>query len=180
MIGEIRDAETAEISIQASLTGHLVLSTLHTNDAPSAVTRLVDMNVEPYLLSSTLIGILAQRLVRRICPGCETPYHPTDRELQNIGLDRAALPHGQLLHGAGCPSCFGSGYKGRHGIYELMVVNNELKKQIVKSPDAVELRRLALATGMIGLLTHGSHLVKQGITTVAEVLRVTRGLEEQG
>ena len=89
MIGEIRDAETAEISIQASLTGHLVLSTLHTNDAPSAITRLVDMDVEPYLLSSTLIGILAQRLVRRICPGCETPYHPTDRELQSIGLDRA-------------------------------------------------------------------------------------------
>lgn len=180
MIGEIRDTETAEIAIQASLTGHLVLSTLHTNDAPSAVTRLVDMNVEPYLLSSTLVGILAQRLVRRICPECVEAYQPTDRELLSINLDRAALPDGKLLRGKGCTSCFGSGYKGRHGIYELMVVNNALKKQIVKSPDSVELRRIALETGMISLHTHGSHLVKQGITTVAEVLRVTRGIEEQG
>ncbi len=180
MIGEIRDAETAEIAIQASLTGHLVLSTLHTNDAPSAITRLVDMNVEPYLLSSTLVGILAQRLVRRICPDCIEAYHPTDSELQNLGIDRATLPHGHIFHGKGCAACFGSGYKGRHGIYELMVVNNALKKQIVKSPDAVELRHLALDTGMISLLFHGSHLVRQGITTVAEVMRVTRGLDDQG
>jgi len=180
MIGEIRDAETAEIAIQASLTGHLVLSTLHTNDAPSAITRLVDMNVEPYLLSSTLVGILAQRLVRKICPECQEVYHPSDSELRSIGLNADFLQGGQLYHGKGCPSCFGSGYKGRLGIYELMVVNNTLKKQIVKSPDAVELRRLALDTGMISLLTHGSHLVKQGVTTVAEVLRVTRGIEEEG
>lgn len=180
MIGEIRDTETAEIAIQASLTGHLVLSTLHTNDAPSAVTRLVDMNVEPYLLSSTLVGILAQRLVRRICPECVQSYTPTESELLSIGLDSASLPQGQLLHGVGCAACFDSGYKGRHGIYELMVVNNALKKQIVKSPDAVELRRIALDTGMISLYHHGSHLVKNGITTIAEVLRVTRGLEEQG
>ena len=180
MIGEIRDAETAEIAIQASLTGHLVLSTLHTNDAPSAITRLVDMGVEPYLLSSTIIGVLAQRLVRRICPDCKAPYHPTDRELQNLGLDRAALEHGHLFHGAGCLACFESGYKGRHGIYELMTVNNAIKKQIVKSPDAIEMRRLALDTGMVSLLSHGSELARKGITTVAEVLRVSRGVEEQG
>lgn len=180
MIGEIRDAETAEIAIQASLTGHLVLSTLHTNDAPSAITRLVDMNVEPYLLSSTLVGILAQRLVRRICPDCIEAYHPTDSELQNLGIDRATLPQGHIFRGKGCAACFGSGYKGRNGIYELMVVNNALKKQIVKSPDAVELRHLALETGMISLLFHGSHLVRQGITTVAEVMRVSRGLDDQG
>jgi general secretion pathway protein E len=180
MIGEIRDAETADIAIQASLTGHLVLSTLHTNDAPSAITRLVDMGVEPYLLSSTIIGVLAQRLVRRICLDCKVPYHPTERELQSLGLDKASLEHGHLFHGKGCLACFESGYKGRNGIYELMTINNALKKQIVKSPDAVDLRCLALDTGMVSLLSHGSELVRRGITTVAEVLRVTRGIEEQG
>lgn len=180
MIGEIRDAETAEIAIQASLTGHLVLSTLHTNDAPSAITRLVDMGVEPYLLSSTVVGVLAQRLVRRICPDCKVPYEPTDRELQSIGLKRELLVNGHLYQGEGCPACFDSGYKGRHGIYELMVINNALKKQIVKSPDAVEMRRIALESGMVSLLEHGCDLARQGLTTVSEVLRVTRGLEEQG
>lgn len=178
MIGEIRDVETAEIAIQASLTGHLVLSTLHTNDAPSAITRLVDMGIEPYLLSSSVVGVLAQRLVRRICPDCREPYQPTERELMNIGLEAKDLPHGHLFHGKGCGSCYGSGYKGRHAIYELMNVNNEIKKQIVKSPDAVELRSLALKLGMTSLLSHGSEIVKEGITTVAEVLRVSRGVEE--
>jgi general secretion pathway protein E len=180
MIGEIRDSETADIAIQASLTGHLVLSTLHTNDAPSAITRLVDMGVEPYLLSSTIVAVLAQRLVRRICPDCKQPYHPTDRELLNLGVDRSSLLQGHLFHGTGCSTCFGSGYKGRHGIYELMIVNNAIKKQIVKSPDAIQLRQIAIESGMISLLIHGSELVQQGITTVAEVLRVTRGIEEQG
>lgn len=178
MIGEIRDKETAEIAIQASLTGHLVLSTLHTNDAPSAITRLVDMNIEPYLLSSCIIGVLAQRLVRRICNDCKISYTPTDRELQSLGLTQADLIEGHLYHGTGCQACYGSGYRGRHGLYELMTINNALKKQIVKSPDAVELRQIALDTGMVSLLTHGSVLVKQGVTTVAEVLRATRGVEE--
>lgn len=178
MIGEIRDVETAEIAIQASLTGHLVLSTLHTNDAPSAITRLVDMGIEPYLLSSSVVGVLAQRLVRRICPDCREAYKPNERELINMGIEAKDLPQGHLFHGKGCNSCFGSGYKGRHAIYELMTVNNEIKKQIVKSPDAVELRILALKVGMTSLLNHGSELVKKGITTVAEVLRVSRGVEE--
>lgn len=178
MIGEIRDAETAEIAIQASLTGHLVLSTLHTNDAPSAVTRLVDMGVEPYLLSSTIVGILAQRLVRKICPDCKKPYNPTDQELQSLGLNRQSLQQGHLFHGEGCTSCFNTGYKGRCGIYELMVVNNAIKKQIVKSPDAIELRALALETGMESILSHGSILAQQGVTTVSEVLRVSRGMED--
>lgn len=178
MIGEIRDSETAEIAIQASLTGHLVLSTLHTNDAPSAITRLVDMNVEPYLLSSSVVGILAQRLVRRICPDCKSPYTPLEAELQNIGLSKHDLPNGCIYQGKGCTSCYGSGYKGRHGVYELMTINNEIRKQIVHSPDAVQLRHLALNSGMISLLGHGADLVKQGITTIAEVLRVSRGLEE--
>lgn len=179
MIGEIRDGETADIAVQSSLTGHLVLSTLHTNDAPSAITRLVDMGVEPYLLSSTIIGVLAQRLVRRICPECKTQYLPTDQELKSIGLKKEDLPDRSLFKGKGCSACFDTGYKGRHGIYELMVVNNELRKQIVKSPDAIELRRIALESGMVSILTHGSDLVKRGLTTVSEVLRVTRGLEVQ-
>lgn len=178
MIGEIRDKETAEIAIQASLTGHLVLSTLHTNDAPSAITRLVDMGVEPYLLSSCIIGVLAQRLVRRICPDCKTPYTPSERELQSLGLKKEDLIENHLYHGTGCQSCYGSGYKGRHGLYEMMTINNSLKKQIVKSPDAVELRRIAIESNMVSLLTHGSILVKEGVTTVAEVLRATRGVEE--
>lgn len=179
MIGEIRDKETAEIAIQASLTGHLVLSTLHTNDAPSAITRLVDMGIEPYLLSSCVVGVLAQRLVRRICPECKFGYHPTDRELQSLGLQREVLENGQLYQGKGCPACFESGFKGRHGLYELMPVNNAIRKQIVKSADAVELRQIALDTGAVSLLTHGGELVRKGITTVAEVLRVTRGFEDQ-
>lgn len=178
MIGEIRDRETAEIAVQSSLTGHLVLSTLHTNDAPSAITRLVDMGVEPYLLSSTVIGVLAQRLVRRICPDCRTPYKPTERELQSLGLTPEELDQGHLFHGRGCSSCFDSGYKGRLGIYELMMVNNDIKKQIVKSPDALQLRQIALDNGMIPIVKHGSELVRKGITTVAEVLRATRGLDE--
>lgn len=178
MVGEIRDVETAEIAIQASLTGHLVLSTLHTNDAPSAVTRLVDMGIEPYLLSSCVIGILAQRLVRHICPDCCEPYLPTERELISLGMDLIHSSKQPLMRGRGCSSCYGSGYKGRHGIYELMTINNELKKQIIRSPDAVELRQIALRTGMISLLSHGAELVRRGITTTAEVLRVSRGVEE--
>ncbi|MBJ7449009.1 MAG: type II secretion system ATPase GspE [Parachlamydiales bacterium] len=171
MIGEIRDAETAEIAIQASLTGHLVLSTLHTNDAPSAITRLVDMGVEPYLLSSSIIGILAQRLVRKICSHCKETYMPIKEELDEVQLKDWAQP---LYRGKGCPTCFDTGYKGRCGIYELMVVNAHIKKQIVKSADAADLRQIAEDTGMKSLRIHGTHLVKQGITTINEVLRVTR------
>lgn len=178
MIGEIRDAETAEIAIQSSLTGHLVLSTLHTNDAPSAITRLVDMGIEPYLLSSTIIGVLAQRLVRRICPDCKTSYVPTEQELMMIGLTPKDLSQSVIYKGKGCSSCFGTGYKGRHGLYELMTLNNALKRQIVKSPDAVELRRIALESGMTSLFHNGAVLVLKGITTCSEVLRSTRGVED--
>ncbi len=180
MIGEIRDRETADIAIQSALTGHLVLSTLHTNDAPSAVTRLVDMGIEPYLLSSCIVGVLAQRLVRTICKQCRQPYTPSEKELQSLGLKKEMLPEGTFFQGTGCAACYGSGYRGRHGLYELMMVNNAIKKQIVGSPDAVELRRIALESGMVSLLEHGADLVCKGLTTVAEVLRATRGVEEQG
>lgn len=179
MIGEIRDIETANIAIQASLTGHLVLSTLHTNDAPSAVTRLVDMGVEPYLLSSTLVGVLAQRLVRRICPDCKESYVPEGSELKSLGIERYELPKGVLYRGAGCPACYNSGYRGRCGIYELMQDSNPIKKQMLESPDSIEMRKIALTHGMKSLLYHGAKLVLQGITTVAEVLRATRGFEEE-
>ncbi|MBS4164723.1 Type II secretion system protein E [Candidatus Protochlamydia amoebophila] len=180
MVGEIRDKETAEIAIQAALTGHLVLSTLHTNDAPSAITRLVDMGIEPYLLSSCIVGVLAQRLVRRICSDCKETYEPSPRELQSLGIRSEELKNGFVYRGKGCSSCYGTGFKGRQGVYELMPVNHAINKQIVQSPDAIEMRKVALSQGMVSLLGHGAELVKQGVSTVAEVLRVARGIEEEG
>ncbi len=174
MIGEIRDTETAEIAIQAALTGHLVLSTLHTNDAPSAIPRLIDMGVEPYLLSSTIVGVVAQRLVRRVCPNCRERYVPTEEELHELNLSLEKLNGHVLYRGRGCTHCFGSGYKGRHGIYELMVVSPQVRSQIAKQADSTELRKAAAQHGMMTLRQHGAHLVKTGITTVAEVLRVSR------
>lgn len=171
MVGEIRDAETAEIAIQSSLTGHLVLSTLHTNDAPSSVTRLVDMGIEPYLISSTLVGVLAQRLVRRICSDCKEAYDPTEQELEQMGLPSGSGP---FYRGKGCDQCYDTGYRGRHGVYELMVVDGRVQQQIVKSADAATLRRIALKQGMCTLRDHGAQLVADGITTTSEVLRVTR------
>ncbi|NGX39799.1 MAG: Type II secretion system protein E [Chlamydiae bacterium] len=174
MIGEIRDRETAEIAIQASLTGHVVLSTLHTNDAPSALTRLVDMGIEPYLLSSSVIGVLAQRLVRSICPKCKESYRPTEQELESLGID--GVDH--LYIGRGCDECFDTGYKGRKGIYELMPMSSAIKRQLVETADSALLQQVAKKEGMESLRTDGGRLVKKGITTTAEVLRVTRGYEE--
>lgn len=178
MIGEIRDRETAEIAIQASLTGHLVLSTLHTNDAPSALTRLVEMGIEPYLLSSSVIGVLAQRLVRCICSHCRIAYVPSDAELRDLGITRETLSEGKLWIGEGCDHCFGSGYKGRLGIYELMMMNSPIKKQLIKSADSVVLQEIALACGMHSLRQDGGSLVSQGVTSSVEVMRVTRTCEE--
>lgn len=174
LVGEIRDKETAEIALQASLTGHLVLSTLHTNDAPSAITRLVDMGIEPYLLSSTVVGILAQRLLRKICPHCIEPYLPSQQELKKIGLEEKHLKDGFLFKGSGCSHCFGSGYKGRHAIYELMPISNKVRSQLAKEADALSLRNIAISEGMTSLQHSGALLVQQGVTTVQEVLRVTR------
>jgi len=177
MIGEIRDKETAEIAIQSSLTGHLVLSTLHTNDAPSALTRLIDMGIEPYLLTSSVIGVLAQRLVRKICPHCKVAYVPSEREIYDLRLSLEDVLSKQFFKGSGCELCYGSGYKGRHGIYELMILNNALKEQLLKSADANKLQELALSQGMSSLRREGALLVLQGITSSEEVLRVTRGCE---
>lgn len=179
MIGEIRDVETANIAIQAALTGHLVLSTLHTNDAPSAVTRLVDMGVEPYLISSTLIGSLAQRLVRKICQECKESYVPAEAELSSIGLSRKELINGVIYRGKGCPACFQTAYKGRCGIYELMLDTQEVKRQILLSPNSSDMRKVAIDSGMKSLTVHGRDLVIKGVTTIAEVLRAVRGAEVQ-
>lgn len=172
MIGEIRDKETAEIAIQASLTGHLVLSTLHTNDAPSAMTRLVDMGIEPYLLSSSVAAVLAQRLVRASCPHCLEAYTPTETECAQIGLFQT----GPFYRSVGCPHCFGVGYKGRLPIYELMIVSSPIKEQLLISADGCKLRQVALKEGMSSLLSSGATLIQAGLTTTAEVLRVTRGV----
>jgi len=174
MIGEIRDKETAEIAIQASLTGHLVLSTLHTNDAPSALTRLVDMEIEPYLLSSSVLGALAQRLVRTICLACRVSYTPLEREKKELNVHTEAL----LYKGEGCALCYGSGYRGRRGIYELMVMGGTIKQQLGLSADANALKKIAIENGMRTLREEGAKLVLEGVTTSAEVLRVTRGCEE--
>lgn len=164
MVGEIRDRETAEIAVQAALTGHLVLSTLHTNDAPSAVARLVDMGVEPFLLSSTIVGVLAQRLVRTLCPHCKKKVSEISNEL---GVQES-------YEGVGCQRCFGSGYSGRRGIYELMVIDDVIQRQIVQSADATHLREIAINEGMRTLRQHGIELVREGVTSVSEVLRVAK------
>jgi general secretion pathway protein E len=178
MIGEIRDKETAEIAIQSSLTGHLVLSTLHTNDAPSALTRLADMGIEPYLLASSILGVLAQRLVRCICSHCKISYVPLKEEMAELGIKKEQMLNGLLYKGRGCAHCFGTGYKGRCGIYELMPMTSRIKGQVLKSQDAEELRKVALAQDMVSLFQQGVALVCEGLTTSAEVLRVTRMGEE--
>ncbi len=177
LIGEIRDRETAEIAIQASLTGHLVLSTLHTNDAPSALTRLVDMGIEPYLLSSTVLAVLAQRLIRCICEHCKVSYFPSNEELRGLGLTIKDLQDEVLYKGKGCTVCYGSGYKGRCGIYELMPMSPLIKNQILQTADSTTLQRIAVKSGMKGLRKEGSRLVIEGVSTSSEVLRVTRQLE---
>ncbi|MDJ0651918.1 MAG: type II secretion system ATPase GspE [Simkaniaceae bacterium] len=172
MIGEIRDKETAEIAIQSSLTGHLVLSTLHTNDAPSALTRLVDMGIEPYLLSSSVLAVLAQRLVRKICDCCQESYKPSSQELEDLQIHTD-----KLYRGRGCKACFNSGYRGRTGLYELMPVSGKIKKQLLVSVDASALQQTAAEHGMATLRSEGGLLAQKGITTTTEVLRVTRQLE---
>jgi general secretion pathway protein E len=172
MVGEIRDKETAEIAINASLTGHLVLSTLHTNDAPSAFTRLIDMGVEPFLVASSVLGIVAQRLIRRVCMKCREPHVPTPFEMQEMGL--TSLPEGATVYrGVGCPSCSKSGYSGRTVIHELLVVDDPIRSLIVRNSDASTIKKAALQNGMITLREDGILKVMQGVTTIDELMRAT-------
>jgi general secretion pathway protein E len=174
MVGEIRDKETAEIAIQASLTGHLVLSTLHTNDAASSVTRLVDMGVEPFLVSSSVAAILAQRLVRTVCTECARRYTPDEKELAEIGLKPEDLQGRQFFRPIGCPACMETGYAGRTGIHEVLVVTDEVRAELMKGADASTIKKIAQKQGMKSLRDDAANKVLQGITTVAEVLRVTQ------
>jgi general secretion pathway protein E len=170
MIGEIRDLETAQIAVQASLTGHLVLATLHTNDAPGAVTRLVDMGIEPYLLSSTLVGVLAQRLVRKLCPECRRPCEADAGEAPAFGGN---VPE-RLYKPVGCGACNFTGFKGRTGIYELLTVDEPLRKLVHDSAAEREVRDQAVAGGMLRLRDDGLRWVREGVTSLDEVMRVTR------
>ncbi len=174
MVGEIRDTETAEIAIQASLTGHLVFSTLHTNDAPGAVTRLIDMGVEPFLVSSSVIAIVAQRLVRHVCPGCGEFYQPSSAELADLGLDPSRVPEEGFARGRGCDACMRTGYRGRSGIYEVMLIDGGVRELVMKSADAAALRAHASSRGMRTLRDDGIRKLLAGQTTVEEVLRVTQ------
>src|SRR5262245_4039095 len=172
MVGEIRDLETAEIAVHAALTGHLVFSTLHTNDAPGAITRLQDMGVEPYLIASVLSGVLAQRLVRRICPHCRVLDAPDPADLLALGV---TAPHGvDLFRGAGCDACRKTGYKGRVGIYELFLISEDARTLILHKASTGEIRRLAVERGMVTLRDDAWAKARAGLTTVDEILRVTR------
>ena len=174
MVGEMRDRETAEIAIQAALTGHLVLSTLHTNDAPSGITRMIDMGIEPYLISATVLGIVAQRLVRVVCDSCGAMIQPAAEMVAQAAADQPDIPRRQFRRGQGCEMCAGSGYRGRTGLYELLAMSDELRQRIVAGAPLAELRAIALAQGMEPLRTAGWAKACAGITTLEEVLRVTR------
>jgi len=173
MVGEVRDLETAQISIQASLTGHLVLSTLHTNDAPGAVTRLIDMGVEPFLISSTLVAVVGQRLVRTICKNCRTPFEPTETQLALLNLSPHDLGEKVFYYGRGCSECNDTGYRGRKGIFELLVITDALRGLINERAPTVVMRQKAVELGMITLREDGLRSIFDGDTTIEEVVKYT-------
>ena len=173
MVGEMRDLETAQISVQASLTGHLVLSTLHTNDSPGAVTRLVDMGVEPFLISSTLMGVLGQRLVRTVCKNCRTPFEPTEDQLTLLNLSPHDLGDKVFHYGRGCQTCNDTGYKGRKGIFELLVVSEPVRALINERAPTVVVRQKAVELGMVTLREDGLRSIFEGDTTIEEVVKYT-------
>ncbi len=173
LVGEIRDLETAQIAVESSLTGHIVFSTLHTNDAPSAVTRLLDLGLEPFLMTATLEGIIAQRLVRRICVNCKTPYEPSDEELYELELTRTEVEGHQFYYGAGCNKCNKTGYKGRIALFEMMIMNDRLRDMIMNHASTADLRNAAKEDGMRTLRDSGLYHIYDGITTIEEVVRET-------
>jgi len=173
MVGETRDLETAQISIQASLTGHLVFTTLHTNDAPGAITRLIDMGVEPFLISSTLEAVLGQRLLRSICPQCRTTYQPTEMLLAQLGFSRRDIGAKNFFYGKGCDVCNQTGYKGRKGIYELLKITDPLRELINERAPTVTLKEKAIELGMVTLRQDGLRSIFAGDTTIEEVLKYT-------
>ena len=173
MVGEMRDVETATIAIQASLTGHLVLSTLHTNDAPGAVTRLIDMGCEPFLVAATLEAVLAQRLVRTICKSCRVPYEPNETILSQLGLTAHEIGDKEFYTGRGCDECGSSGYRGRRGLYELLDMNDTLRDMVIEKAPSIVLKAKAVEMGMTTLRDYGLNCIYQGDTTIEEVLKYT-------
>ena len=173
MVGETRDLETAQIAIQASLTGHLVFTTLHTNDAPGAVTRLIDMGVEPFLISSTLEAVLGQRLLRSICPRCRAAYQPNEVLLAELGISRRDIGEKHFYYGKGCDACNNTGYKGRKGIYELLKITDPLRELINERAPTVTLKEKAIELGMVTLRQDGVRSIFAGDTTIEEVLKYT-------
>lgn len=174
LIGEIRDLETADIAIQAALTGHLVFSTLHTNDAPSSLTRLLDLGVRSFLVSSSIQAIMAQRLVRLLCPKCKEHYHPTIEELNSVGLAEKEITDKTIYKAVGCKECYNTGYKGRIGIFELMEMNSTLREMVFRKEPTIKLREQAMASGMTSLMHDGARKILQGITTIEEVILITK------
>lgn len=174
MIGEIRDRETAEIAVQASLTGHLVFSTLHTNDSASSVTRLVDMGVEPFLVASSVIGIIAQRLIRSVCHHCALAYEPSDYELDQLGLSRREVEGRKIFKAMGCSLCLDTGYLGRAAVHEIMLIDDEIRGMITRSADAMTIKKAAMNKGMVTIREAGIRRVLEGKTTIDEVLALTQ------
>jgi general secretion pathway protein E len=174
LVGEIRDRETADIAVQSALTGHLVFSTLHTNDSASAITRLVDIGVEPFLISSSVLAVVAQRLVRVLCKSCKEPYTPDDAALKSIGINADQCREAVIYKSIGCENCFFTGYKGRKGIFEIMLLDASLKSLILKTHDSNSIKTEALNLNMVTLRQDGVQKVLRGITTIEEVFRVTQ------
>ena len=173
MVGEIRDQETAEIAIHSSLTGHLVFSTLHTNDSAGAITRLLDMGIEPFLITSSVVAVLAQRLLRTICPDCRTSYKPDSAELQKLRIPKSQWDGiSRFYRGTGCPACLQTGYRGRTGIFEMLTMNEEIRAKTLAREDATHIRLMAIQQGMNTLWAEGARLVSAGKSTTEEVIRV--------
>ena len=173
MLGEIRDIETAQMSIQASLTGHFVFSTLHTNDAAGTITRLIDMGVEPFLINSSLVGVLGQRLIRKVCSNCKTAFVPTDEDLKQLEIERESVGDRKFYYGKGCDACNQSGYKGRKAITELLVINNDIRQLIMKKSPTLVLKEKARELGMVTMREDGIRTILDGETTMEEILKYT-------
>ncbi|MCL2330426.1 MAG: Flp pilus assembly complex ATPase component TadA, partial [Phycisphaerae bacterium] len=173
LVGEIRDLETAQIAVQASLTGHLVFTTLHTNDAPSAIARLVDLGIEPFLLTATLEAIVAQRLVRRICNTCREEFYPTEEMLMELGLRPEDVEGKSFSYGKGCDVCSNTGYKGRLGLFEIMVMNEDLRELVTQNASTNILRNMAIKNGMRLLRDSGLMGIYEGVTTIEEIVKET-------
>jgi len=180
LVGEMRDQETAQMGIQASLTGHLVFSTLHTNDAPTAITRMVDIGVPGYLVASSVVAILAQRLVRTICKKCGAPYTPPEQVIEESGMSPEMIASAKFRKGKGCNSCQKTGYRGRIGIYEMLMIDARVRQMIFENTSTNLVRDYAISKGMSTLYMDGLDKVAQGITTFEEVLRVAKRTEQDG